>query len=144
MQFTTLATVSAVAATALAAYSNGTTVTEDVTVTGYTTYCPESTQITLTVCDESSCAPTVITVSEETTLTITEPCVVPTTYTTQVNTETVTESCTECEKTTAASTVASTSVAASTAASVSSFEGAAAKNAAGVVAGVAAIAAALF
>ncbi|KAF7584383.1 hypothetical protein FOB63_000455 [Clavispora lusitaniae] len=148
MQFSTFATLSALTATAFAAYSNDTTsaapgsnetvVTTDITVTGYTTYCPESTVITITKCSDV-CEPSAVTVTEATTLTFTEPCLVPTTYTTHVTEET-TIPCTECEhKTTKGAESATTSAPAS----VSSAEGAAAKNVAGVFAGVAAVAAAL-
>ena len=116
MQFSTFATLSALTATAFAAYSNDTTsaapgsnetvVTTDITVTGYTTYCPESTVITITKCSDV-CEPSAVTVTEATTLTFTE------------------------------------SATTSAPASVSSAEGAAAKNVAGVFAGVAAVAAAL-
>ena len=130
---------SALVAGSLAAYSNDTVVTTDVTVTDYTTYCPYSTVVTVTKCDEV-CEPTVITVTEATTLTVTGECVVPTSYTTESLTETVTP-----EPTVAApSTVAETSSATSSVApEVSSFEGAGAKNVAGAFAGVAAVAAAL-
>ncbi|PSK33656.1 hypothetical protein C7M61_005266 [Candidozyma pseudohaemuli] len=143
MQFSTVATVAALAASASAAYSNATTITTDVTVTGYTTYCPESTVVTITKCEEDKCAPSEITVSSATTLTVTEPCVVPTTYTTEWSTTTETIPCEECEH--KPSTVAGESTPApTTTAAVSSYEGAAAKNVAGAVAGVAAVAAALF
>lgn len=89
MQFSTFATLSALTATAFAAYSNDTTsaapgsnetvVTTDITVTGYTTYCPESTVVTLTTCENQKCAPTAVTVTEATTLTVTGECVVPAT-----------------------------------------------------------------
>ncbi|KAM9900252.1 hypothetical protein OXX80_012079 [Metschnikowia pulcherrima] len=128
MQFSTVAAISALSASAMAAYSNATVVTEDVTVTGYTTYCPASTVVTITTCSEHKCAPHTVTVSEATTLTITEECVVPTTYTTESKTVT---------------SHTSTKAPSSTTATVSSWEGAGAKNAAGVVAGVAAVAAAL-
>ncbi|GBL52104.1 hypothetical protein ACI3LY_005488 [Candidozyma auris] len=143
MQFSTVAAASALAATVAAGYSNATTVTTDVTVTGYTTYCPEPTVITITKCEEV-CKPTEITVTEATTLTVTEPCVVPTTYTTAYHTTTSTVPCEECEHKPTTVAGESTKPAESTTAAVSSYEGAAAKNVAGAVAGVAAVAAALF
>ena len=84
MQFSSLATVASLSAYAsAAAYQNGTVVTVDVTVTGYTTYCPEPTTITVTVCEESDiCKPTEIEVTEAKTVTITEECIIPTSYTT--------------------------------------------------------------
>lgn len=100
--------------------SNSTVVTTDITVTDYTTYCPESTTVTITKCDDT-CHETEITVTEATTLTVTGECIVPTT-----------------------SPAAESSVAAeSTTAAVSSFEGGANKVAVGAFAGVAAAAVAL-
>lgn len=135
---------SAFVAGSLAGYSNDTVVTTDVTVTDYTTYCPYSTVVTVTKC-EDVCEPTVITVTEATTLTVTGECVVPTSYTTESLTETVTPEPTVAAPSTVAETsVAETSVASSSVApEVSSFEGAGAKNVAGAFAGVAAVAAAL-
>lgn len=146
MQFSTVAALSALSASAMAAYSNATVVTTDITVTGYTTYCPESTVVTVTTCDAHACAPSTITVSQATTLTVTAPCVVPTTYTTEY--KTITKS--KASSVAPVSSVAPASSAApvssahnSTTAAVSSFKGTGAKNAAGLVAGAAAIAAAL-
>ncbi|OBA21163.1 hypothetical protein METBIDRAFT_25987, partial [Metschnikowia bicuspidata var. bicuspidata NRRL YB-4993] len=59
-----------------------TVVTVDVTVTDYTTYCPASTVVTVTTCSNDQCAPTTVTVSEATTLTVTGECVVESTLTT--------------------------------------------------------------
>ena len=50
-----------------------------ITVTGYTTYCPAATTVTITTCKEHKCAPTHITVAGPTTITVTEECVVPST-----------------------------------------------------------------
>lgn len=58
-----------------APYSN-TTVTTDITVTDYTTYCPVPTTITITTCD-TGCAPHTITVDEPKTITVTGECIVP-------------------------------------------------------------------
>lgn len=82
MQFSTAVSLAALSAGGLALYSNETIVTVDVTVTGYTTYCPESTTITVTTCSDHKCAPKEITVTKATTITVTEECVVPTTVTT--------------------------------------------------------------
>mmetsp|Transcript_2808 Transcript_2808/g.3310 ORF Transcript_2808/g.3310 Transcript_2808/m.3310 type:complete len:158 (+) Transcript_2808:61-534(+) len=156
MQYSTVFASALLVGSAVAGYSNGTTVTTDVTVTDYTTYCPYSTVVTVTKCEEDKCNPTTITVSEATTLTVTGECVVPTTYTTEYSTKTETV-CDTCEHpttvapTTAAgeSTTAPTTAAgestspSSSAAGVTSFEGAAARNVAGAFAGVAAVAAAL-
>lgn len=125
--------------------TNGTVVTTDVTVTGYTTYCPESTIVTITKCDEE-CYPTAITVTEATTLTVTGECVVPTTWTSHASAEPETEAPAPEETTVAGeSTPADQSTVAgvSTEAEVSSFEGAANKAAVGAFAGLAAVAAAL-
>lgn len=50
-----------------------------ITVTGYTTYCPEATTVTITTCSEHKCAPTEITVTGPSTVTVSEECVVPST-----------------------------------------------------------------
>lgn len=57
---------------------NATTST-GVTVTGYTTYCPEATTVTITTCSQHKCAPTEITVTGPSTITVTEECLVPST-----------------------------------------------------------------
>lgn len=57
-------------------YSN-TTVTDHVTVTDYTTWCPEETTITITTCEYDACHPTTITVDEPSTVTVTGTCLVP-------------------------------------------------------------------
>lgn len=110
------------------------TVTDQITVTGYTTYCPESTIITITTCENHACGPKTITVSEASTVVITEECVIPTT-----------EATSEAPKPTTPITVAaeSTSAKPSETPAVSSYEGAAVKNAAGVVIGFAGAAALL-
>lgn len=51
--------------------------TDVTTITDYTTYCPESTTITITTCDET-CGPHTVTVDEPKTITVTGPCVLPT------------------------------------------------------------------
>lgn len=141
--------------TSSAPAGNGTVVTTDITVTDYTTYCPASTVVTITKCDQE-CYPTAITVTEATTLTVTGECVVPTTYTStpaEPAPETPTpetpapETPAPAEESTVAgpSTVAeqSTVAAESTAVPVSSFEAGANKAAVGAFAGLAAVAAAL-
>lgn len=60
---------------------NQTTVTKDVTVTGYTTYCPEPTTFTVTTCYEKVCAPSTVVVEEPKTVTITEECIIEKTTT---------------------------------------------------------------
>lgn len=55
------------------------TTTTDVTVTDYTTYCPNPTTITITTCTQDRCAPHPITVTGPTTVTVTGECVVPST-----------------------------------------------------------------
>lgn len=69
MQFSTVA-VPAILASVVAAGAN-VTVTTDVVVTDFTTYCPEPTHI---VVNNKT-----VTVTEATTLTITGPCTIPTT-----------------------------------------------------------------
>ncbi|CAI5757801.1 unnamed protein product [Candida verbasci] len=160
MQFSTVAALSILSTGALAAFQNATTITTEITVTGYTTYCPEPTTLTLTVCDESKlCAPSQIVVTEAQTVTVTEECVVPTSYTTTDVTVTKTYTCTDaaCKQPTQApvveessslaeesSSLAEESTTFSTAyVNITSYEGAGVRNAAGVAAGFAAIAAAL-
>lgn len=107
---------------ALASYvaAANVTVTTDVVITDFTTYCPAATSLVINN--------QTITITEATTLTVTGPCTIPTTYVTGASSS-------------SPATVAgeSTAPAVTTAA-----ENAGAKNAAGVVAGVAAVAAALF
>lgn len=121
--------VAPVALASIVAAAGNVTVTTDVVVTDFTTYCPASTAF---VVNNKT-----ITVTEATTLTITGPCTIPTTYVTVAG-----------ESTPAApaeSTVAAESTpASSTAAAVSTAENGAGKVAVGAVAGVAAVAAALF
>lgn len=62
-------------------WNNGTTSTEWTTVTDYTTYCPESTTITVTTCSDHKCGDKVITVTTPSTVTVTGECVVPVTST---------------------------------------------------------------
>ncbi|KAI5953425.1 hypothetical protein KGF54_002797 [Candida jiufengensis] len=158
MQFKNLAITSILASLASAqAYSNGTIVTELRTVTEYTTYCPEPTTLTITVCEESSiCTASTIKVLEPQTVTITEPCIIPTTYLTTFEdlTTTVTLTCDSCSSVPAEETepvdepvvpqpTLSESVApAPVPSSVSEWEGAAAQNVAGVAAGLIAVVAA--
>ena len=104
MQFSTVIAASTFAASAAAAFTNGTVITTEVTVT------------------------------EASTLTITEPCVIPSTFTAEQWTVTETRTCSECK---AVPTGNGTH-------SVSSFEAAGARNVAGALAGVAAVAVALF
>lgn len=105
MQFTTLVTTASLSAVAsAAAYANGTVVTVDVTVTGYTTYCPEPTTLTVTVCDLDICKESTIPVTEPMTVTVTEECVIPTSYTT--NEITITKTICEEECVTAPAKVA--------------------------------------
>ena len=116
MQYSTVFASALLVGSAVAGYTNGTTVTTDVTVTDYTTYCPYSTVVTVTKCEQDKCHPTEITVTEATTLTVTGECVVPTTYTTEVQTKTETV-CDTCEHpTTAAPTSAAPTSAAPTSA----------------------------
>lgn len=103
---------------ALASYvaASNVTVTTDVVVTDFTTYCPAPTSF---VVNNKT-----VTVTEPTTITITGPCTIPTTYVTSK------------------STVAAESTKAPTV--TTAHENAGAKNVAGALAGVAAVAAALF
>lgn len=140
------------------------TVTEHITVTGYTTYCPESTVLTITTCENKACGPKTITVSEAQTVTVTEECVVPKTSTTPVVAPTTTEPApettepapettkpassksevTSAPKPTTPTTVADVSRSSETTpTAVSSYEGAGVKNAAGAVLGFAGAAALL-
>lgn len=64
-----------------ASFANVTVVTSDITMSGYTTYISEPTTFTLTTCGVDKCAEKVITVTDPATITVTEPCVIPTTYT---------------------------------------------------------------
>lgn len=92
-------------------------VTAHVTVTGYTTYCPYPTTLTVTVCEEETvCTESAIVVEEPATITITDTCVIPTSYT---------EHRTLAPK------------------NVTTYEGAGSKQVAGGLAGIAAIAAIL-
>ena len=55
MHFSKIIAGSALSSVALAEFQNG-TVTTHVTATGYTTYCPYPTTITLTICEEETFA----------------------------------------------------------------------------------------
>ena len=159
MQFKSLATVSAMSALASANFQNVTTITTDVTVTAFTTYCPLATTLTLTVCDDdnSNCHASEVTVSEPQTITITENCIIPSSIVTEDFTITSTVTCDNCSplSQTAASvqeqeqeqeqetTIASQSETTSAYYNVTSYEGLGAKNMAGVAAGFVAVAAAM-
>lgn len=129
------------------------TVTEHITVTGYTTYCPESTIITITTCENKACGPKTITVSEASTVVVTEECIIPSTSAplaapTTEKPEPTPESSEEtpAPKPTTPTTVAHVSTSSAEAEStpaVSSYEGGAVKNAAGVALGFAGAAALL-
>lgn len=101
------------------------TVTDHQTVTDYTTYCPELTTFTVTVCDHV-CKPKTVTVSEATTLTISS-CLVPTTTAAPAPAP-------------APTTTKSTVAAESTAASVTTFANGGSRLAAGAFAGIAGLA----
>ena len=146
--YSAVAAAALLAGSAVAAYSNDTVITTDVTVTDYTTYCPSPTEVVIKTCTLEKCAPVTITVSEAQTLTVTGECVIPTTYTTEWATTTSTVECHECEEKSTVAPVSTaapetTSAAQSTVAAVSSFEAGAVKNVAGALAGVAAVAVAL-
>lgn len=84
MQFKNFIGVSALAALASAAANM--TVTTDVVVTDFTTYCPEPTSF---VVNNKT-----ITVTDETTITIIGECTIPTTYTTEGSSTVAAESTT--------------------------------------------------
>lgn len=129
MQFSKIATISALVAAASAtdilsasqapvADDEATVVTTRVTVTGYTTYCPYPTTITITVCEEETfCTESAIVVDEPATITVTEPCVIPTSY---AELKTIAPQ------------------------NVTTYEGAGSKQVAGALAGFAAVAAVMF
>lgn len=113
-----------------------TTATDQITVTDYTTYCPESTTVTITTCTQNKCAPHKITVTEPTTITVTGECVVPSTAAPATTAPATAAPATTAPATTAPTTVATSSTGKSTVAAVSTaFNGAArqAVGAAGVV-----------
>ncbi|EMG48108.1 PGA13 GPI-anchored protein 13 [Candida maltosa Xu316] len=58
--------------------------TTDITLTGYTTYCPESTTLILTTCQNDECAPHTISATPGETISVTNPVVQPSTHTTEV------------------------------------------------------------
>lgn len=134
---------------------NQTTVTKDVTVTGFTTYCPEPTTFTVTTCYEKVCAPSTVVVEEPKTVTITEECIVEKTTTRAVTSkppkETKAPKETRLPKETRPAetqpveeTTPTTVAAPSTVANVTStFEGVGMRNAAGVAAGAVGVAALL-
>lgn len=75
MRFSTLA-FAACCATALALWN--TTETYYITKTDYTTVCPGATTFTISTCESHVCHPHTYTASEETTVTVTGECIVPT------------------------------------------------------------------
>lgn len=76
MKFATFASALAVSAFAAASGWNHTTTTYWLTTTDYVTYCPEETTVTITTCSDHKCNPEVITVLQETTITVTGECVI--------------------------------------------------------------------
>ncbi|KAM9909836.1 hypothetical protein OXX69_005058 [Metschnikowia pulcherrima] len=88
LAFSALCSLAAAASSSLAVplhgWSNATVITTGVTVTGYTTYCPVPTVVTVTTCSDHKCAPETITASEATTITITGEVLVPTTIATSL------------------------------------------------------------
>ncbi|KAI5970701.1 hypothetical protein CANMA_000292 [Candida margitis] len=68
--FTTI--LLAAAALAQPIYSNTSVIHTQIVVTDYTTFCPEATTFTITKCSDNHCLPTAITVTEPTTVTITD------------------------------------------------------------------------
>lgn len=86
MQFTILSIAALISA--VSAVSNS-TITTEVTVTDWVTYCPEETTITLTTCVKDKCNKHEITVTEATTLTVTGECIIPTTIAPVTTTRTV-------------------------------------------------------
>ncbi|KAM9903371.1 hypothetical protein OXX69_007955, partial [Metschnikowia pulcherrima] len=88
LAFSALCSLAAAASSSLAiplhGWSNATVITSGVTVTGYTTYCPVPTVVTVTTCSDHKCAPETITASEATTITITGEVLVPTTIATSL------------------------------------------------------------
>ncbi|PVH18390.1 uncharacterized protein CXQ87_001315 [Candidozyma duobushaemuli] len=121
------------------------TVTKDITVTGYTTYCPFATTLTIATCENKACGPKTITVSEASTVTITEECIVPKTSTEpKVETTEPGAKVSSAPKSTSLTTVAAVSTSPETStAVVSSYEGGARRNAFGVAVGFAGAAALL-
>lgn len=124
MQFTSTLSIAALSAVVSAAANE--TITTDITVTDYVTYCPEATTITLTTCTKDVCAHHEVTVTEPATVTVTGECVVPTTYTEDVTV-----------------TVTGSSNATVSQAPIPTYEGGAQKQVAGALAGVAIVAALL-
>ncbi|GEQ69584.1 hypothetical protein JCM33374_g3256 [Metschnikowia sp. JCM 33374] len=120
---------SAASVSSSAGWSNVSVITTDITVTGYTTYCPESTVVTVTTCSAQKCAPSVITVTQATTITVTGECVVPTTLTSAAPVSTTSKAP---QASSTLVTKASSSAAPSSTASVSSFHAGAGKAAVGV------------
>ncbi|KAK6460902.1 hypothetical protein DFJ63DRAFT_336825 [Scheffersomyces coipomensis] len=134
------------ATTVFAGFSNQTTITTDIIVTEFTTYCPYSTEVVVTICDqESICAPSTITVTEATTLVITEPCLIETTLTSSAAPTVVAAESTIYETRTCTECAPATSFANATTPEVSTLEAGAGSNqvAVGAFAGLAIVAAAL-
>lgn len=121
------------------------TVTEDITVTGYTTYCPVSTTFTITTCENKACGPKTITVSEASTVTITEECIVPKTSTEpKPKTTEPGAEVSDAPKSSTPTTVAAVSTSSETSSAVvSSYVGGARRNAFGLAIGFAGAAALL-
>lgn len=81
MKFTSTIALSAIFSLATATGWNSSVETTEVrwvTQTGYTTFCPAETTLTVTTCSENVCGPNVITVTEASTVTITDDCLVAT------------------------------------------------------------------
>lgn len=74
----TLALSALATSVAAGGWNDTTTTTYWITTTDYVTYCPSPTIVTVTTCESKKCAPKVLTVTEETTITITGECIVPT------------------------------------------------------------------
>lgn len=74
----TLALSALATSVAAGGWNETTTTTYWITTTDYVTYCPSPTVVTVTTCESKKCAPKVISVTEETTITVTGECIVPT------------------------------------------------------------------
>ncbi|EGW35322.1 uncharacterized protein SPAPADRAFT_58548 [Spathaspora passalidarum NRRL Y-27907] len=136
MQYSSVVIGSALAASVLAAANNTLTITTQVTLTDYTTYCPEPTVLTITVCEEEEiCSTKSIAVPVPGTITVTEPCIVETVYTTVCETTPSYGNSTSVLPTKAPATTVPPLT-------VTTYEGGAVKNMYGAFAGVAALAAA--
>lgn len=117
--------------------TTGSVIWANTTITSYTTYCPESTVITITSCKDNACTAQPITVTTATTITCTA-CVVPpllTTVTTQPTVAPTTPAPSSVAPTTLTSTTSAPSTSPSSAPSVTVTAGAA-KNAMGLAGAV--------